>query len=70
MEAGRFYGIGTGPGDSQLLTIKAAKTLDKLDILYLPQAKIGGESRVRKIVDPYLRPDPCPKGKTLPYVLR
>ncbi|WP_455103664.1 cobalt-factor II C(20)-methyltransferase [Peptostreptococcus sp.] len=66
VEAGRFYGIGTGPGDSQLLTIKAAKTLDKLDILYLPQAKIGGESRVRKIVDPYLRPDLVLKERHFP----
>ena len=25
----KFYGIGTGPGDSSLLTIKAVETLQK-----------------------------------------
>ena len=30
----KFYGIGTGPGDSSLLTIKAVETLQNLDTLY------------------------------------
>ena len=66
LEGGKFYGIGTGPGDSKLMTVKAVKTLDKLDILYLPQARIGGDSRVRKIVDPYLRPDLVLKERHFP----
>ena len=40
----KFYGIGTGPGDSSLLTIKAVETLQNLDTLYTPEAKKGGES--------------------------
>lgn len=35
----KFYGIGTGPGDSSLLTIKAVETLQNLDTLYTPEAK-------------------------------
>lgn len=66
LEGGKFYGIGTGPGDSKLMTVKAVKTLDKLDILYLPQARIGGDSRVRKIVDPYLGPDLVLKERHFP----
>ena len=50
----KFYGIGTGPGDSSLLTIKAVETLQNLDILYTPEAKKGGESLALSIVSKYL----------------
>lgn len=50
----KFYGIGTGPGDSSLLTIKAVETLKSLDILYTPEAKKGGESLALSIVSEYL----------------
>ena len=50
----KFYGIGTGPGDSSLLTIKAVETLQNLDILYTPEAKKGGESLALSIVNKYL----------------
>ncbi|RDY25785.1 cobalt-factor II C(20)-methyltransferase [Romboutsia weinsteinii] len=50
----KFYGIGTGPGDSSLLTIKAVETLNKLDILYTPESKRGGESLALSIVSKYL----------------
>ncbi|MEG0844122.1 MAG: cobalt-factor II C(20)-methyltransferase [Romboutsia sp.] len=53
----KFYGIGTGPGDSSLLTIKAVETIRGLDILYTPEAKKGGESLALTIVSEYL-----PKG--------
>ena len=50
----KFYGIGTGPGDSSLLTVKAVETLKNLDILYTPEAKKGGESLALSIVSKYL----------------
>ncbi|MGL5312753.1 MAG: cobalt-factor II C(20)-methyltransferase [Peptostreptococcaceae bacterium] len=50
----KFYGIGTGPGDSSLLTIKAVDTLRSLDILYTPESKKGGESLALSIVSKYL----------------
>ncbi len=49
-----FYGIGVGPGDSELLTIKAVNTIKKLDILYAPQAHKGGRSVAENIAAPYL----------------
>ncbi|MBC1533785.1 cobalt-factor II C(20)-methyltransferase [Listeria seeligeri] len=51
----KFYGIGTGPGDSKLVTIEAAERLGKLAILYTPQPKKGGDSLAKKIVAPYLK---------------
>ncbi|MDE5167255.1 cobalt-factor II C(20)-methyltransferase [Paenibacillus larvae] len=50
----KFYGIGTGPGNSELLTMKAVHTLEKLDVLYTPEPKKGGTSLALKIVSPYL----------------
>ena len=40
----KFYGIGTGPGDSTLVTIKAVNIIKMLDILYTPEPKKGGDS--------------------------
>lgn len=50
----KFYGIGTGPGDSSLVTIKAVNTLKKIDILYTPEAKKGGDSLALSIVKEYV----------------
>ena len=52
----KFYGIGVGPGDSELLTVKAVNTLQKLDVLYVPQAKDGKKSTAHKIASPYIVP--------------
>ncbi|MGL4796664.1 MAG: cobalt-factor II C(20)-methyltransferase [Paraclostridium sp.] len=50
----KFYGIGTGPGDSDLVTVKAVKTLGNLEILYTPEAKREGNSLALSIVEQYL----------------
>lgn len=50
----KFYGIGTGPGDSELVTVKAVNTIKKLDILYTPEAKREGNSLALSIVEEYL----------------
>lgn len=50
----KFYGIGTGPGDSSLITLKAVETLKKIDILYTPESKKGGDSLALSIVKDYL----------------
>ena len=36
--AGKFIGIGVGPGDPELITIKAAKALQTADIICIPKA--------------------------------
>lgn len=33
---GRFYGVGVGPGDSELMTIKAVKVIQENDVIALP----------------------------------
>ena len=49
-----FYGIGIGPGDSELVTVKAKNILQTLDILYTPEAKRGSKSVALTIASPYV----------------
>ena len=37
--AGTFYGIGVGPGDPELLTMKAIKAIEKADVLIAPKTE-------------------------------
>lgn len=57
VKEGCFYGIGVGPGDSEYMTVKAIKILQSLDILYVPQAKDGGDSTAKKIANTYIKED-------------
>ncbi len=38
---GRFYGIGVGPGDPELLTLKAARILQQVPVVCYPQSTSG-----------------------------
>jgi len=41
---GKIYGIGVGPGDPELLTLKAFRVLKEVDILCVPKSKAEKES--------------------------
>ena len=53
--AGKLYGIGVGPGDPGLLTLKAKEILDKCGIIAYPVRKAGEGSTafdiIRQVVD-------------------
>jgi len=36
---GKLYGIGVGPGDPELLTLKAVSVLQKIDVVAVPESK-------------------------------
>lgn len=36
MKKGRFIGVGVGPGDPELMTLKAVKSIEEADIIMLP----------------------------------
>jgi len=42
--AGKFIGIGVGPGDPELITVKAAKALKMVDVVSFPKAHSGTQS--------------------------
>ena len=50
---GTLYGVGVGPGDTELLTLKAARLLAEVKIIAYPAAN-GGESLARRIVAPLI----------------
>ncbi|MBQ7514755.1 MAG: precorrin-2 C(20)-methyltransferase [Schwartzia sp.] len=53
--AGTFYGIGVGPGDPELLTMKAVKALQKVDIIIAPRTEKKDGSVALDIARPYLK---------------
>ncbi|EPU1979661.1 cobalt-factor II C(20)-methyltransferase [Escherichia coli] len=53
---GKLYAIGTGPGSSDLITVRAARLLGTLDVLYAPAGRRGGDSLALSIVREYLGP--------------
>lgn len=55
-QTGRLYGVGTGPGDPELLTLKAVRALGEADVLAF-FAKAGRSGNGRKIVEGLLKPD-------------
>ena len=51
---GKFYGIGVGPGDPELLTIKCKRILEEADYIATPKTKGDSESTALHIVSPYI----------------
>ncbi|HMH87970.1 MAG TPA: SAM-dependent methyltransferase, partial [Steroidobacteraceae bacterium] len=52
--SGRLIGVGVGPGDPGLLTVKAIRALNSADVV-AHFAKAGNLSNARAIVEQYLR---------------
>ncbi len=52
--SGRLIGVGVGPGDPELLTLKAARTLAEADVV-AHFAKAGNVGNARRIVQDHLR---------------
>lgn len=48
--AGKFYGIGVGPGEPELMTVKACRTLAGVDVLCVPKSSAGRESLALSVV--------------------
>lgn len=57
MRFGIFYGIGVGPGDPELLSIKGAKVLSQCQHIFVPKARCEGDSTALTIANRYLTAD-------------
>ncbi|MEV0974630.1 precorrin-2 C(20)-methyltransferase [Microtetraspora glauca] len=55
-ESGHLYGVGLGPGDPELVTVKAARLLGAADVIAYHSAR-HGRSIARSVALPYLRGD-------------
>ena len=40
MKKGKLYGIGVGPGDSKLLTVKAVEAIEHADMIITPKTEL------------------------------
>ena len=55
--SGIFYGIGVGPGDPELLTVKAIKAIEQVDVLIAPKTEKKDGSVALTVAKPYLKED-------------
>ncbi len=68
MNSGTFYGIGVGPGDPELLTVKAINALKKIDVLIAPKTEKKSDSVALSIAQPYLKQNVEILYRTFPMV--
>jgi len=63
---GRLYGLGIGPGDPELLTLKAYRILRSVPVIAYPTME-NGKVLARAIVADYLRPEQIELPMPLPF---
>ena len=51
---GRLYGVGVGPGDPELLTLKAQRILQSVPLICVPQAETSSDSYALNIIRQFL----------------
>ncbi|WP_226665301.1 precorrin-2 C(20)-methyltransferase [Metabacillus litoralis] len=53
---GTLYGLGVGPGDPELLTVKAFRKLKESPVIAYPKKRKGSKSYAHRIIDVYIPP--------------
>ncbi len=52
---GKLYGIGVGPGDPELMTVKAARLVSEADVIITPKTEKKDGSVALNIAKPYIK---------------
>lgn len=68
MTLGTLYGIGIGPGDPDLITVKGARLLGRCRHLFVPKARQAADSVALGIVRKHLSPDTVIHAVLFPMV--
>ncbi len=63
---GRLYGLGIGPGDPELLTLKAHRILTSVPVIAYPTME-NGKVLARAIVSDFIRPEQIELPMPLPF---
>ncbi|KYP79462.1 precorrin-2 C(20)-methyltransferase [Ferroacidibacillus organovorans] len=53
---GTLYGVGVGPGDPELVTVKAYRLMQTAPVIAYPNKRMGGKSYALEIVERYVNP--------------
>lgn len=64
----KFYGVGVGPGDPELLTIKAVNAIKMADVIYAPISKESAPSLAHTIAKQYIPEKTRIKRRHFPMV--
>ncbi|QPQ35310.1 MULTISPECIES: precorrin-2 C(20)-methyltransferase [unclassified Lysinibacillus] len=54
---GILYGLGVGPGDPELITVKAFRVIQESPVIAYPKKLKGSKSYAHRIVDVYINPE-------------
>ncbi|MED3759452.1 precorrin-2 C(20)-methyltransferase [Peribacillus frigoritolerans] len=54
---GTLYGLGVGPGDPELITVKAFRVIQESRVIAYPKKRKGSKSYAHRIVEVYIRPE-------------
>ncbi len=67
MNSGTFYAIGVGPGDPELMTLKAVRLLRESPCIYVPTSRLSTQTWVTDVVQLYATEgvDICPVSFSL-----
>lgn len=57
MKAGKLYGIGVGPGDPELITLKARRILGEVDVVMAPRSSSDRKSLALDVVKDFVKAD-------------
>jgi precorrin-2 C20-methyltransferase/precorrin-3B C17-methyltransferase len=63
--AGRLFGVGVGPGDPELMTVKAKRVIETAHVIVYPVAR-RARGVARTVAAPYLRSDQIELALTYP----
>ncbi|MBE9181303.1 precorrin-2 C(20)-methyltransferase [Oculatella sp. LEGE 06141] len=66
---GTLRGIGLGPGDPELMTIKGLRLLQEAPVVAFPAGLQGKPGMAQRAIDPWLRPHQIELPLVFPYVL-
>ena len=65
---GKLYGIGAGPGDPELISVKGLRYLQAAPVVAFPAGLQGKPGVAQQIIAPWLQPDQMQLPLQFPYV--
>lgn len=65
---GTLYGIGAGPGDPELLTLKGLRILKRVSVVAFPAGMQGKPGMAEQIIAEWLQPEQTRLALNFPYV--